>query len=930
MNANIIAKPAVSFAYPKRITLLSGFQPQPLEQETESFLRKAGYDVDHCHFGEEPPAGQDLISFIDLTKPILQDISEADPQRFLEIVGSLQQSLVLWLTPPAQINCMDPHAAQMLGMARTIRAELAVPFATLELDTTQGGAANSIVEVMLKIQRNRDVDSELEPDLEYAYTDGKIALSRFHWIPTVEVLANSEKSSDAKRLEVGKRGLFETLQWTGQKFHELGPDEVEVKMVTVGMNFTDIVIAMGLINSSEVLGEGQNTLGLEGGGYVVKAGSNVKHVQVGDRVMLMGTNSTGLATMVQRPAEYCVKISDSLSFEDAATMPVLYVTVLRCFLDKANLQKGQSVLIHSAAGGVGIAAMHTAKWIGAEIYATVGSEENADFINKKFGIPRNRIFSSRNTSFLDGIKAITNGKGVDVVLNSLSGELLHASWKCVAANGCMLEIGKRDMIGKGQIALDKFEENRTFYGVDLSRLTVLDRTCVARLMGQTIDLYNKGHIKPVHPITTFDAEQIEEAFRYMQKGIHMGKIVIRFPEEDILPLTHTVSAPAFRGDASYLLVGGLGGLGKSIASWMAFHGATNIIFLSRSAGKSTEDQEFFNELKMAGCSVQCYPGDIADVALVQKVIKEARKPISGVMQMAMVLRDVGVMDMDQKTWEAAVRPKVQGTWNLHNALPDNLDFFVLFSSYAGVMGFYGQSNYASANTFLDAFVQYRQNRGLAATVMDIGVVEDVGFVSRTQNVLDSLKATSARLITEKEFLDYLQLAINLSRPSNTQTQTSLAGFCNRAQIIHGMECSLPITDPQNNVIWKRDPRMAIYRNIKTAGSSHVGETVDALRQFLASATADPKILDQSDSTELFAQEIAKRVSTFLMKDDIEVSQTLNAVGVDSLVAIELRNWWKQNFGVETSFLELMNGGTIQQLGELAAKRLKEKFAGSKA
>ena len=185
------------------------------------------------------------------------------------------------------------------------------------------------------------------------------------------------------------------------------------------------------------------------------------------------------------------------------------------------------------------------------------------------------------------------------------------------------------------------------------------------------------------------------------------------------------------------------------------------------------------------------------------MIQKATKPIAGAMQIAMVLRDIGVMDMDEPTWTAATSPKITGTWNLHEFLPRDLEFFVLFGSHAGTLGYYGQSNYSSANTFLDAFVQYRHGQGLVASVMDIGAVDDVGFVARTQSVLDTLSNTSGRMLTEQDFLDCLQLAIARSSMDRIASSSSSLtdGYWNPSQITQVLECSLPITDPNNNIIW---------------------------------------------------------------------------------------------------------------------------------
>jgi len=932
MNANIITKPAIDFAYAKKVTLLSGSRVHPLAVNVETLLHEADYNVEHCLWDQDVPADQDLVSFVDLDKVLFHDIGDSDLEQFLQLVDTLRQSAVLWLTPPAQIHPIDPHAAQILGMARTIRSELAMSFATLELENEETGAADAVVKVLRKIQRDKDeIVADLDPDMEFAWANGVVNTGRFHWIPVGKSLSETAKAPDAKGLVIGKRGLLQTLNWAGQQLDVLEADDAQVRMVAVGMNFTDVLIAMGIINSVEALGKGYNAFGLEGTGYVTKIGSNVKHIAVGDRVMLIGTNSTGLATEIQRPAQYCIKIPDQLSSEDAATMPAVYCTVLICLLDKARLQKGQSILIHAAAGGIGIAAIYVARWLGAEIYATVGTEEKANFIMKEFGIPRDRIFNSRDTSFYDGLMEATDGRGVDVVLNSVSGELLHTTWKCVASYGIMVEIGKLDMVGRGQLAMDKFEDNRSFIGVDLSRTTVTNKPVVARSMALLLDLYMKGHVKPIHPVTTFSAEGIEDAFRYLQKGLHIGKVVIKFPEEDTLPLTPAVPAPHFRSDVSYLLVGGMGGLGQSIALWMSSHGARYLMFLSRSAGKSEEDQCFIQELNMLGCSVQCFSCDVADQVGLKNAIDQASMPIGGVMQMAMVLCDVGVMDMDLEAWKTAIRPKVEGTWNLHNLVPKDLDFFVLFSSTCGLIGYYGQSNYASANTFMDSFVQYRQSLGLSASVMDIGAVDDVGYISRTPEAKASMKASAARLVTEQNFLDSLQLTIARSSPKYAPAKTTdfVAGFCNPSQIAQVLECRLPIMDPQNSIIWKRDPRMAIYRNIENVSSSQDGVDTDGLRNFLSAMMAEPSKLDENGSVQTLAREIGYRVSTFLMKEDenIDISQTLAAAGVDSLVGIEVRNWWKQQLGIDVSVLELINGGSIEQLGALAAHRLRAKFEG---
>jgi aryl carrier-like protein len=347
---------------------------------------------------------------------------------------------------------------------------------------------------------------------------------------------------------------------------------------------------------------------------------------------------------------------------------------------------------------------------------------------------------------------------------------------------------------------------------------------------------------------------------------------------------------------------------------------------------------FIRELEAGGCIVQAWAGDVADPVTVKNAIQQAPVPIAGVMQMAMVLCDVGILDMSLEDYHTALKPKVDGTWNIHNALPNEyLDFFVMFSSVCGQMGYYGQANYAAANTFLDAFAQYRHSQGLKASVQDIGAINDVGFISQNPAIKASMQAGSTRLITEQDFLDTLQLTIakssspSVSRPARMEDLGTGLVFHNPGQVTQMSECQLPIMHPENHIIWKRDPRMAIYRNIETT-STKAETTSNGLRSFLLEINADSALLQQPAAAEFLARELRDRVAAFLMRqtgeEPLDLGLTLTDVGVDSLVAIEVRNWWKQNLGVEISVLELKNGGSMLDIGGLAAKKLREKLSSS--
>ncbi|KAL8720960.1 MAG: hypothetical protein Q9181_007808 [Wetmoreana brouardii] len=453
-------------------------------------------------------------------------------------------------------------------------------------------------------------------------------------------------------------------------------------------------------------------------------------------------------------------------------------------------------------------------------------------------------------------------------------------------------------------------------------------------------IYRQGAIGPIKPMKVFNATNIIEAFKYMQKGQHIGKTVVTMPKDP-----HDLSVTAVKQElhldpgASYLLVGGLGGLGKAIATWMMEHGARNLIFLSRSAGKSQGDRRFFRELKAQACSVQAFCGSVDHLEDVERTVRSAVAPIAGVMHMSMVLKvrqqlplcfrslqcqDRNLLNFTHNEWHAAVNPKVEGAWNLHRALSgQTLDFFVLFSSISAVVGQWGQGNYAAANTFLDSFVQYRHGLGLPASAIDVGVMEDVGYVSQNPAIPEQFKATSTHTLREAGLLDALQLMMT----KRTSMPPSTAGYCNPMQIVIGLRTTRSLSDPNNRAIWKRDVRMSLYRNMEGETQSISGALNEDLKHFLAAVARQPSMLNEQSNLDFLTRQIATRLYSLMLQseDEVDVRQSLSALGVDSLVAIEIRNWWRQNLGLEITVLEIMNSGSIEQLGKNAADRLQRKY-----
>ncbi|KAI1131714.1 putative polyketide synthase [Nemania abortiva] len=895
ISVGILASRETRKSKPTGVTLLC-YDPNELYAAKIRYeLESGGVAVNTHTFGETLPINQDVISFLDLQKPTVYDF---DNGTYNTLIGYLEaiKERIIWVMPASQVNCEDPRAAMTLGLARTARNELSMNFVTVEIDRAEPIASNieAIVNILFRVKPNESDSTPLDPDYEYAVVGGDILVPRFHWQTLPDSVTRYRKRLDVvhsglKRVQIDTPGLLRTMSWAEGDIPVPAEGEVLIKTRAVGLNFRDVLIALGVLDNST------SEMGLEGSGIVAAVGPAVQNVAVGDHVVYMAGSCFTTHTLA--PALLCVKIDNSVSFEQGAAVPCVYTTALLALVDKANLQKGQSILIQSACGGVGLAAIEIARMVSADIYCTVGTEEKVRFLEDNYGFDRSRIFNSRDSSFLPAVMHATNNRGVDMVLNSLSGDLMHASWDCVAEFGTMVEIGKRDFRRRAKLPMRAFEQNRSFIGIDMWQITQVRPEKEANLIERSIKLIQSGTIKAPIIASSFAASHIQDAFRTMQSATHIGKIVISFPESSSsLGAVIPKPMPEFRRDRSYLL--------------MVEHGARHLIFMSRSARQGTETRE---DLRSQGCRVMFVAGSVTCVADVQRTVDTAPEPIAGVINMAMVLKDVGLDQMTFEDWTTAVEPKVQGTWNLHEVLPSDLEFFILFSSYSGIVGQLGQANYAAANTFLDAFAQYRHQRGQSASVIDVGVIGEVGFVSQNAHIQDRFEKTGMKILREQHLLDTLAIAWQRSKPSPTQSFSNGGAYEFPSQVLTGLMTSTPIDSPSNRVAWKRDLRMAIYHNLdRSVGAPKTkAQRKASLKVVLESSSSE------EDKTMLIAKAIAGALADFLIRDEgtIPLDQPVGNLGMDSLIAMEVRTWIRQQTGVDTSVFTIVQSSSLLGLGD---------------
>lgn len=459
-----------------------------------------------------------------------------------------------------------------------------------------------------------------------------------------------------------------------------------------------------------------------------------------------------------------------------------------------------------------------------------------------------------------------------------------------------------------------------------------------------VEFHRNGYIKPVRIAQVRCASETEDAFRYMQQGRHIGKIILELRDSAGLSQlghidTTKKNGAQLDGAASYLLVGGLGGLGRAISVWMVQHGARNLIFLSRHAGSGHQDREFVQEIESMGCTVQLVCGDVARQEVVASAVDNTLAPLKGIINLSMILRDEMFHNMSHEDWQAVHRPKVQGTWNLHNVTTSrnlDLDIFMLFSSLSGIVGQTGQANYASANTFLDSLVQYRQRMALPCTAIDLGAMDGVGYLAQHQDLLRKMEGTGWRVVQEAELFEVLELTM---MPQSTRVQTpnstvwnqqlafSSPASCN--SFLVGIAPSIPLSNTNSNSGLRRDIRMAVYHNVGQGNRDNkTGSGSDTLRSFLTSAKKNRALLKSAECVKFLALQIGKRLSVLLLRsEDEELNEKMNTadLGLDSLIAVKLQTWWKLNFGVDITMLEMLSLGTLEALGKFAAKKLLELY-----
>lgn len=651
-------------------------------------------------------------------------------------------------------------------------------------------------------------------------------------------------------------------------------------------------------------------LGLDAAGIIRRVGSSVTNFRVGEKVIMMGFGAH--RTYHRALASFCTLVPEGMSFEEAASIPVVHATAYNALIRIARIQKGQSILIHAAAGGVGQVACQIAQHVGLEVFATVSSEVKRKLIREQYGVRDDHIFNSRDTSFVKGVKRMTNGRGVDVVLNSLAGEMLRQTWHCIAPFGHFVEIGIKDILNNTGLEMRPFLQDASFTFFNLRHVEESRPDLMAEILAGAFEFIHRGITRPVEPVVTFPISEIESVLRLMQTGKHIGKIALTWSKDHVVPLvSRGVRAPRLSPEGVYLLVGGLGGLGRSLANKLVSLGARKLCFLSRSGAKFPNALELIQKLEQQQVQVKVIRCDVSDglsVASAIEICMREQGKIRGVFQCAMVLRDGLFVKMDHQAWVESTRPKVQGSWNLHTYLPDDLDFFIILSSFTGVFGSRGQSNYSSAGAYEDALAYHRRALGRHSTTIDLGLMRDIGVLAES-GMTDAFRDWEKPYgIREGEFLALIERVIDrdMLGVEDAQVVTGLAT---------GGSATLAGIDPP---YYLEDSRFSILARTGLRDSSSAAANDDTIPAHVIISKATTLQEAAATVLEAFVKQVAKMLQTD--PSEVDNSRFLHSYGFDSLVAIEIVNWvLKETKSIITVF-DVLAGVPITTLcNRIAAK-----------
>ncbi len=741
------------------------------------------------------------------------------------------------------------------------------------------------------------------PETQVALRGGDRYVARLvRWIPGTEPAPAPETvgepivvSSDAPCRAVCRPGLLDSVRFEAAPRRDPAPGEIEIEVRAVGLNFMNVLSALGACAGYP---NGVGPLGIECAGRVVRVGDGVSEWHEGDEVVAIARDCLGRHAVTD--ARLAAPKPATLTFEEAATLPIAFVTAHYALRELGRLRAGERVLIHSASGGVGLAAVQVARQAGAEIFATAGTEDKREFL-RSLGI--RCVMDSRSTAFAGELMKATGGEGVDIVLNSLDGPAMAIGFDVLRPYGRFLDLSRRDIHDDRQIGLAPFRKGLSYFAIDIDRMASERPDLVGSLLQEVVRGVGSGALQPIRA-ATFDGSAVGEAFKHLAGAEHIGKAVISLQPKS-LPVHQSRMDATDWSAGTYLITGGLGSLGLSVAQWMVEKGARHLVLVGR-RGASPAAASAIKAMEERGASITVARADASretELAAVLAQVESSAQPLRGVVHAAGVLDDGILLQLDVQRFRSVMAPKVQGAWNLHTLTAGaRLDFFVTFSSVASFLISAGHGNYATANAFLDALAAFRRSRGLPATCINWGPWAEIGLAAAQSDRLERLSERGLKTLSSADGLRALG--------------TVLDGSPDRVTVMHfdaRAWCAAPdLATPTSLFSHLLEETAA-----EEAHTSDESDEEQPLTEALVAVDAGPQ---RRGILEGYLREQVARVLR-LTPARIDVSKPFRTMGLDSLMGLELRNRLEARTGITIPATLIWNYPTITRLSTQLATRL---------
>lgn len=867
------------------------------------------------------------IVAVELDQPLLSRIDHDGFEAIQRII--LNARSTLWLTRGgAPVECSAPEQSMFTGLARSIRGEEpGINLVTLDLDPASRGSSS--VDGVLRVMKLQDQEDNNEH--EFVERAGVLHVSRVVPDERLSKLLSSAVQDDKAKVEVEKptpqplrqdgRPLKMELAKTGDldsfvlrdddgASAPLGSDQVEIEVKAVGLDPYDMAIAVGQIWDTQ--------LGVEYSGVVTRVGSAVCNVAVGDRVAAFGIGPNWYKTYLRSSSAAVHKLPDGMTFEEGTNIMRTYGAVKYGLVNVARLERGEAVLIHDATTALGMAAVNIAQHIGAEVYATVAGEAEKNALLATGGVLPGHVFSLNG--FSQALKHATGQRGVDVVINSsATGEALRQSWHCLATFGRFVELGMKDMRSNTGLDMVPFASNTTFTGVNMKCMLYSNSRLFSRVLADTMQYLEKGIIKAT-PLHVLQLSEVAEGFRILQSRSKLGghRVVLKVDDNDIVPVVGEKHKEPLklRADATYLVPGGLGGLGRPLLRWMAEKGARHLVTTSRSGGQGAKAQAVIQELSERGVNIRVFASDISDETALRAVLSDLSTasfpPIRGTVICSMSVQDTLFETMTHADFVAATRPKYNVTLNLHKHLPRDLDFFICLSSAAGQIGSIAQGNYNAGNNYQDALCAHRRSLGLAGTSINLGWMGEIGFVAESDRAkVPQVVRDGVRDLKASQFLAIMESAM--------RDDEVVAG----GQPVLGLATGGLIKHSgRDEPYWFRDARFSAMRLYDTHQSKSESTAKCTNGVDMKAALASAKSLEEAKAIVLSGL-MAKLARGLMMElDDMDASRPINMYGVDSLVAVDVRAWAMKELQSVVHVSDILKSMPMADLAGLMAEASK--------